>query len=81
MLICKRGEGFSPICLALNSASLRALALVCVLVFNQGEGLLNDAVKHASRLGLVRPLDHVVVVQRVHDDFCVKVLLVGVTPP
>lgn len=27
----------------------------------------------AASLGLVKPRDHVVVVQRVHDDFCVKV--------
>ncbi len=44
---------------------------------NSGEGLLEDAVKHAASLGLVGPLDHVVVVQRVHDDFCVKIVSVA----
>ncbi len=44
---------------------------------NSGEGLLEDAVKHAASLGLVKPLDHVVVVQRVHDDFCVKIVSVA----
>jgi hypothetical protein len=42
-----------------------------------GEALLDEAVKHAARLRLVRPLDHVVVVQRVHDDFCVKIISVS----
>lgn len=46
---------------------------------NSGEGLLEDAVKHAGRLGLVKPMDHVVVVQRVHEDFCVKIVSVSQT--
>jgi pyruvate kinase len=46
---------------------------------NSGEGLLDDAVRHAARLGLVKPLDHVVVVQRVHEDFCVKIVAVSHT--
>ncbi len=27
---------------------------------SQGDGLLDDAIKHAARLGLVKPMDHVV---------------------
>uniref|UniRef100_A0A7S0RHC8 Pyruvate kinase n=1 Tax=Chlamydomonas leiostraca TaxID=1034604 RepID=A0A7S0RHC8_9CHLO len=44
---------------------------------NSGEALLEDAVKHALRLGLVKARDQVVVVQRVHEDFCVKIVAVA----
>lgn len=42
-------------------------------LLSAGEALLEDAVCHAARLGLVKHKDQVVVVQRVHEDFCVKV--------
>lgn len=31
----------------------------------------------ATAMGLVRPNDHVVVVQRVHEDFCIKIIEVS----
>ncbi|GAX81790.1 hypothetical protein CEUSTIGMA_g9218.t1 [Chlamydomonas eustigma] len=42
-----------------------------------GEQLLEDAIQSASRLGLVRGGDHVVVVQRVQEDFCIKIVAVN----
>ena len=44
-----------------------------------GEALLEEAIRSAARLGLVHALDHVVVVQRVHEDFCVKIVSVSET--
>ncbi|KAG1667784.1 hypothetical protein FOA52_010821 [Chlamydomonas sp. UWO 241] len=41
------------------------------------EALLADAINSAARQGLVRPGDHVVVVQRVHADFCIKIIAVN----
>lgn len=38
-----------------------------------GDQLLDEAVAMACRAGLVKPHDHVVCVQRIHEDFCVKV--------
>jgi pyruvate kinase len=38
---------------------------------------MQDAVVAAVRMGLVGPLDYVVVVQRVHEDFCVKIVTVN----
>lgn len=42
-----------------------------------GDALLNEAVGLAGRVGLVKPNDQIVCVQRVHDDFCVKILAVN----
>ncbi|KAF5827684.1 cytosolic pyruvate kinase [Dunaliella salina] len=42
-----------------------------------GETLLEDAVRHAAHLRLVKPNDHVVVVQRIQDDFCIKIVSVS----
>ncbi|MEW5297257.1 MAG: hypothetical protein WDW36_000480 [Sanguina aurantia] len=41
-----------------------------------GDALLEEAVAVAGRMGLVKPHDHVVCVQRIHDDFCVKIVAV-----
>jgi pyruvate kinase len=30
----------------------------------------------ASKMGIVKPNNHVVVVQRIHEDFCVKIVSV-----
>lgn len=38
-----------------------------------GDAVLEAAVVQAARGGLVAPRHHVVVLQQVHDDFCVKV--------
>ena len=37
---------------------------------------MDEAVLVASRMGLVEPNNHVVVVQRMHESFCVKVISV-----
>jgi len=42
-----------------------------------GETLLEDAVRHAAHLRLVKAHDHVVVVQRIQDDFCIKIVSVS----
>jgi len=42
-----------------------------------GEALLEDAIRSAGNMGLLRPHDHVVVLLRVHGDFCVKIVAVG----
>uniref|UniRef100_A0A383WJV2 Pyruvate kinase n=2 Tax=Tetradesmus obliquus TaxID=3088 RepID=A0A383WJV2_TETOB len=39
-----------------------------------GDAVLEAAVVAAARAGLVAPRHHVVVLQQVHDDFCVKVM-------
>jgi len=39
-----------------------------------GEALLEDAIRSAFKMNLIKPLDHIVVVQRVHEDFCVKIV-------
>ncbi len=39
-----------------------------------GEALLEDAIRQSTRIGLVAAGDYVVVVQRVHDDFCIKIV-------
>jgi pyruvate kinase len=41
-----------------------------------GDTVLEEAVAVASRMGIVKPHDHVVAVQRIHDDFCVKIVSV-----
>ena len=41
-----------------------------------GEALLAAAIANAASKGLVHPGDHVVVVQRVGEDFCVKIVSV-----
>jgi hypothetical protein len=38
-----------------------------------GDAVLEAAVVAAARAGLVAPRHHVVVLQQIHDDFCVKV--------
>jgi hypothetical protein len=38
-----------------------------------GDAVLEAAVVSAARAGLVRPRHHVVVLQQIHEDFCVKV--------
>jgi hypothetical protein len=38
-----------------------------------GDAVLEAAVVSAARAGLVAPKHHVVVLQQIHDDFCVKV--------
>ena len=44
-----------------------------------GEALLEDAMRTATTMGLVKPNDYVVVVQRVHEDFCIKIVEVSDT--
>ncbi|WIA20807.1 hypothetical protein OEZ85_005164 [Tetradesmus obliquus] len=39
-----------------------------------GDAVLEAAVVAAARAGLVAPRHHVVVLQQIHDDFCVKVM-------
>ena len=41
-----------------------------------GETLLEEAVELASAAGLVRPLDHIVIVQMVANSFVVKIITV-----
>lgn len=41
-----------------------------------GEGLLEEAIHMTSRWGLVRPHDHVVVIQMLHDDMSIKIVSV-----
>ncbi|GIL72321.1 hypothetical protein Vretifemale_2686, partial [Volvox reticuliferus] len=41
-----------------------------------GDEVLEEAIAMASRLGLVGPGHHVVVVERVHDAFCLKIVAV-----
>lgn len=41
-----------------------------------GDAVLEEAISTSARMKLVKPNDHVVVVQRIHDDFCVKILSV-----
>lgn len=43
---------------------------------NNADNLLDQAVRTAASRGLVRAHDHVVCVQRVKDDFCVKIVSV-----
>lgn len=38
-----------------------------------GDAVLETAIVQAAEAGLVAPRGHVVVLQQVHDDFCVKV--------
>ena len=45
-------------------------------VWGAGETLLEEAVELASSAGLVRPHDHVVVVQMVANSFVVKIITV-----
>jgi pyruvate kinase len=42
-----------------------------------GEALLEDAMRTATAMGLVKANDYVVVVQRVHEDFCIKIVEVA----
>lgn len=41
-----------------------------------GDAVLGEAISAASRLGIVGPNNHVVAVQRIHEDFCVKIVSV-----
>jgi hypothetical protein len=41
-----------------------------------GDAVLEEAIAIASRMGVIKAHDHVVVVQRVHEDFCVKIVSV-----
>lgn len=41
-----------------------------------GDAVLGEAISMAGRLGIVKPNNHVVAVQRIHDDFCVKIFSV-----
>ncbi|KAG2492389.1 hypothetical protein HYH03_009335 [Edaphochlamys debaryana] len=54
----------------------RSLLPVLAAPSPSGDQLLQEAVVMASRVGLVKPHDHVVCVQRIHDDFCVKIISV-----
>lgn len=40
------------------------------------ETMLSESVAAAAQMGLVQPHDHIVVVQRIHEDFCVKIVSV-----
>ncbi len=42
----------------------------------QGDAVLGEAISAASRLGIISPHNHVVAVQRIHEDFCVKIVSV-----
>lgn len=54
----------------------RALLPVLAAPSPSGDQLLQEAVAMAGRVKLVKPHDHVVCVQRIHDDFCVKIISV-----
>lgn len=54
----------------------RSLLPVLAAPSPSGDQLLHEAVVMAGRVGLVKPHDHVVCVQRIHDDFCVKIISV-----
>eukprot|EP00878_Enallax_costatus_P018273 GHUV01019230.1.p1 GENE.GHUV01019230.1~~GHUV01019230.1.p1 ORF type:complete len:547 (+),score=119.51 GHUV01019230.1:802-2442(+) len=41
-----------------------------------GDTVLSEAISAASRMGIVNPNNHVVAVQRIHEDFCVKIVSV-----
>ncbi|KIY96291.1 pyruvate kinase [Monoraphidium neglectum] len=41
-----------------------------------GDAVLEEAILVAARLGILKPHNHVVAVQRVHEDFCVKIVSV-----
>mmetsp|Transcript_33774 Transcript_33774/g.60980 ORF Transcript_33774/g.60980 Transcript_33774/m.60980 type:complete len:646 (-) Transcript_33774:934-2871(-) len=41
-----------------------------------GDALLEESIAMSVKLGLVKANDHVVCIQRIHDDFCVKILSV-----
>lgn len=41
-----------------------------------GDAVLSEAIMAAARMGIVKPHNHVVAVQRIHDDFCVKIVSV-----
>lgn len=47
-----------------------------------GDAVLESAIVAAAKAGLVAPRHHVVVLQQIHEDFCVKVgvLARGVFP-
>jgi hypothetical protein len=46
-----------------------------------GDAVLEAAIVAAAAAGLVAPRHHVVVLQQIHEDFCVKVgVLVGRLP-
>lgn len=47
--------------------------LLTLTVWLLGETLLAEAVAMCSKTGMVRPSDHIVVVQKVHDSFMIKV--------
>lgn len=42
-----------------------------------GDAVLEEAISMAAYSGLVQPHQHVVCVQRIHDDFCVKIVAVN----
>jgi len=66
-----RGRGYARQC-----QITRGLLPVLATPSSHGEQILEEAVALASRMGLVRPHSHVVVVQRINDDCCLKVLTV-----
>lgn len=41
-----------------------------------GDAVLEEAILVAAQVGLVKPHQHVVCVQRIHEDFCVKIVSV-----
>lgn len=49
------------------------LMLRWVTLHASGETLLQEAVMMSSKVGLVKPNDHIVVVQMIHDALIVKV--------
>jgi hypothetical protein len=58
-------------CLPLTAAALIAAAPAAAAA-----AVLGEAISAASRLGIVKPNNHVVAVQRIHEDFCVKIVSV-----
>lgn len=54
----------------------RGLLPVLATPQRTGDGVLEEAIAAAARMGLVQPHAHVVAVQRIHNDFCVKVVAV-----
>ena len=61
-------------CYARQSLICRGLLPFLAAPSPNGEQLLEDAICSAARLNLVQPGDHIVVVQRVHEDFCIKIV-------
>lgn len=70
----------APCCLCRHNARqcLLTRGLLPMLATPQphGDAVLGEAISAASRLGIVKPNNHVVAVQRIHEDFCVKIVSV-----